>query len=128
MSTSLAYKLDRLKSIIFPNVNIIPLPDSITVNQDVPIKMRDGQFLYANIYLPTNLTSSSTPIPVIMSAHPYSKDVFSKRGLFFNYYDLHFRALRMPSTVTFSEYTSWEAPDPGKTTKNKWLVLTHKPT
>ena len=95
----------------------ISLPDSITVNLDVPIKMRDGQHLYANIYLPTNLTSSSAQMPVIMSAHPYSKDVFSKRGLFFNYYDLHFRALRMPSTVTFSDFCSWEAPDPGKQQK-----------
>ena len=112
MQRYLTYNLNRFKQICSPDVNITPLPDTVTVNIDVPIRMRDGQLLYANIFLPSDLKINKKQIPALMSAHPYSKDAYCKRGLIMNYYDLHYRALRMPSTVTFSEYTSWEAPDP----------------
>ena len=122
LSTDLNYKLNRLKNILSPNVTLTPLPDTVHNNQDVPIQMRDGKYLYANIYLPTSL-QPNTALPAILSAHPYSKDGFSKRGLLFNYYDLHFRALRMPKTVSFSEFTSWEAPDPAFWVPHGYAVI-----
>jgi predicted acyl esterase len=123
MQRYITYNLTRLKQIVSPDVNITPLPESVTFNMDVPIKMRDGKILYANIFLPSNLTPESPKLPVIMSAHPYSKDAFSKRGLIINHYDLHYRALRMPSTVTFSEFTSWEAPDPAYWVPHGYAVI-----
>ncbi len=53
------------------------------------------------------------PLPVIMSAHPYGKDVTPKKkrggGWKLN---KQFRIMNQPEPLTISDQTSWEAPDP----------------
>jgi uncharacterized protein len=98
-----------LRNIIHPDVRVTPLPRGIDVDWDVPITVRDGTRLRANIFRPQ---APSRPVPVIMSAHPYGKDKIpaktrSKHGVPMNY-----RLVLQPRTVQFSELTSWEAPDP----------------
>jgi predicted acyl esterase len=50
--------------------------------------------------------------PVIMSAHPYGKDVLPRHTPL-GYLPLkRYRFIRQPDPISFSAYTSWEAPDP----------------
>ncbi|KAJ3089782.1 hypothetical protein HK102_005509 [Quaeritorhiza haematococci] len=106
---SFQYILQGAKRILSPNVNIVPLPDSIKVDKDVAIPMRDGKVLYADVYRPAN---SEEPCPVIMCAHPYQKDNLPKRGYLWNQLPIPFRVIRLPRPLTLSEGCGWEAPDP----------------
>jgi uncharacterized protein len=98
-----------LRNVIRPDVRVTALPRGIHTDWDVPVTVRDGTTLRVNVFRPQE---SSEPAPVIMSAHPYGKDKIpaktrGKRGVPLNY-----RLVLQPRTVTFSEVTSWEAPDP----------------
>jgi len=98
-----------LRNAVRPDVRVTPMPQGIRVDWDVPITVRDGTKLRVNVFRPK---TSSSPVPVIMSAHPYGKDKIpaktrSRRGVPMNY-----RLVLQPRTVQFSEMTSWEAPDP----------------
>jgi predicted acyl esterase len=50
--------------------------------------------------------------PVIMCAHPYGKDAFPRRWPFGYVPPARYRFMRQPDPITFSAYTTWEAPDP----------------
>jgi predicted acyl esterase len=95
-----------LRNVIRPNVRVTPLPRGILVDWDVPVTVRDGTKLRVNVFRPQ---TSSQPVPVLMSAHPYGKDKIpaKTRGVPMNY-----RLVLQPRAVCFSEMTSWEAPDP----------------
>jgi uncharacterized protein len=98
-----------LRNVIRPDVQVTQTPHGIQAEWDVPITVRDGTRLRANVFRPQ---VASGPVPVIMSAHPYGKDKIpaktrSRRGVPMNY-----RLVLQPRTVQFSEMTSWEAPDP----------------
>ncbi len=97
-----------LRNAIRPDVQVSAMPESIHVEWNVPVAVRDGTKLRVNVFRP----ALSGPVPVIMSAHPYGKDKVpvktrSGRGAPMNY-----RLVLQPRTVCFSEVTSWEAPDP----------------
>ena len=52
-------------------MDVFPLPEGIVVERDVPVIMRDGIKLYANVYLP----EEQGVFPVIMSFSAYGKDI-----------------------------------------------------
>jgi predicted acyl esterase len=72
-------------------------------DQDVPVAMRDGAHLMANVFRPTQ----AGRYPVVLSVSPYGKDALPEDyGLF--------RALGMePGAIYTSDYAAFEAPDPG---------------
>lgn len=74
------------------------------LERDVPILMRDGVTLRANIYRP----SGAGPFPVILSATLYGKDITpdTKAMFFMRLAGLRFGKLR------YSRWTGFEAPDP----------------
>ncbi|KAJ3323785.1 hypothetical protein HDV06_001155 [Boothiomyces sp. JEL0866] len=115
---TLGYALDRISHIFHPDVEITPLPSNITM-QEVDIPMRDGQHLKANLFLPANPENLS----VVMCAHPYSKDVLPKKGFLMNTLPIQYRVIRMSGQVSFSEGTSWEAPDPAFWVPNGYAVI-----
>ncbi|KAF2485561.1 acyl esterase [Neohortaea acidophila] len=91
-----------------PGVTVTDAPADITVDWDVPIKVRDGTTLRVNVFRP----SSGKLVPVVMSAHPYAKDKIplktkTGRGL-----SPQYRLLSQPRPFHISQYTGWEAPDP----------------
>ncbi|ESZ93272.1 CocE/NonD family hydrolase [Sclerotinia borealis F-4128] len=57
-----------------------PLPCDILFESDVAVELRDGTFIYTDIYRPANTTNLTSPIPAIVAYSPYGK-----RGGFFNY-------------------------------------------
>ena len=91
-----------------PDVDITPAPEDLHADWDVPVRVRDGTTLRVNVFRP----QAPGQYPVIMSAHPYGKDRIpaktrSGRGLPFQA-----RVLSQPRRFGYSEWTSWEAPDP----------------
>ncbi|KAJ3252152.1 hypothetical protein HK103_001805 [Boothiomyces macroporosus] len=115
---SFGYALDRISHIFHPDVEITPLPSGITM-KEVEIPMRDGQQLKANLFLPENPEKHS----VVICAHPYSKDILPKKGFLMNTLPIQYRVIRMSGKVSFSEGTSWEAPDPAFWVPNGYAVI-----
>jgi predicted acyl esterase len=94
----------RLGGIVKPRTRVGPRPAGIAVDWDVPVTVRDGTVLRANVFRP----AGGGRHPVILCAHPYGKDALPKRGRA----SAQYRMLRQPATVAFSALTTWEAPDP----------------
>ncbi|WP_167108768.1 CocE/NonD family hydrolase [Mycobacterium sp. DL592] len=104
----LRYAATRLRSAIRPPVTVTDPPPDIVVERDVAVPTRDGTVLRANVFRPPG----DKPRPVLLCAHPYGKDDLPRRKRGRWTFSAQYRALRQPSPVTFSAYTSWEAPDP----------------
>lgn len=105
---SLAYALSRLRGIARPPVTITSPPAGVRFERDLPVRMRDGVELRANVYRP----SEGGPWPVVMSAHPYGKDALPRPFLGGYLPPVQYRVMRQPRPVRFSAWTTWEAPDP----------------
>jgi uncharacterized protein len=107
-SPDLAYAGRRLFRIAFPHLKVTAPAPGIRCEWNLPVPMRDGVILRANVFRPDR----EGRFPVIMSAHPYGKDMLPKRTLF-GYLPLaQFRFMSQPDPFAVSAYTSWEAPDP----------------
>ncbi|WP_250528330.1 CocE/NonD family hydrolase [Caballeronia sp. GAWG2-1] len=99
----------RIRNAFRPQVHLYAIPSGIHADWDVPVKVRDGTTLRVNVFRP----SSGDPAPVIMSAHPYGKDMIAAHSRSGRAVDLQYRLFPQPHSIAISEWTSWEAPDPG---------------
>jgi uncharacterized protein len=116
---TLRYAIGRLRGIVVPPVEISPPPSGVCLEHDVEVAVRDGTILRVNVFRP----EGDGRYPVIMCAHPYGKDNLPKRGPF-GYRPLpQYRMLRQPKSVTFSAWTSWEAPDPAYWVPRGYVVV-----
>jgi predicted acyl esterase len=119
VSPDLSYAAERLVRTAWPALTITAPEPGIRVDRDLAIPMRDGVKLRANVFRPER----EGRYPVLMCAHPYGKDVLPKRTAF-GYLPLaRYRFMRQPGRVTFSAYTSWEAPDPSYWVKRGYAVI-----
>jgi predicted acyl esterase len=85
-----------------------PAAGSVSMLRDLPVVVRDGTTLRANVVLP----AGGGRFPVLMSAHPYGKDNLpARRGRGWRV-SIQYRMLRQTERVRFSSLTGWEAPDP----------------
>ena len=90
------------------NIRITPPPAGVIFDHDVPVTVRDGTVLCANVFRPTDEGRH----PVLLSAQPYGKDALpawtrSGRGK-----PLQYRLAANDEPMSFSAWTSLEAPDP----------------
>jgi uncharacterized protein len=94
--------------------NLEPIDERMVLERDVPIKMRDGVTLRANIFRPLG----DGPFPVILSATPYGKDITpdTKAMMFMRLFGVRFGKLR------YSKWTGFEAPDPLHWTRRGYAV------
>lgn len=99
----------RIRNAIRPKVNVYKMPAGIHADWNVPVKVRDGTTLRVNVFRP----EGGLPAPVIMSAHPYGKDKIPARTRSGRGLNLQYRLFPQPHPIEISEWTSWEAPDPG---------------
>ena len=107
-SLGLGYAAERLVRTAFPKVSVTAPAPGIQVERDVPVAVRDGTRLRVSVFRP----EATGRFPVMMSAHPYGKDVLPARTPF-GYLPLkRYRFIRQPDPLTHSAYTAWEAPDP----------------
>lgn len=103
------YVARRLAGMIRPPVQVSEPPAGVAVDWDLPVLVRDGTALRANVFRPAR----PGPVPAIVCAHPYGKDRLPRRGRFGHRISVQYRVLRQPRPVAFSAWTGWEAPDPG---------------
>lgn len=108
MSISPARVARRLAGIIRPRVVISDPPSGVTVDWNVPIAVRDGTILRANVFRP----ASGERVPVVMCAHPYGKDALPQRRLGRYQPPMQYRVFHQPEPIEFSAWTGWEGPDP----------------
>lgn len=100
--------MEMLRRIAAPKVRVTAPAPGIVFERDVAIRMRDGVTLRVNVFRPPQ----EGRFPVLMSAHPYGKDVLPQRTPLGYLPVKRYRFLRQPEQVTHSAYTGWEAPDP----------------
>ncbi len=108
MTVSPARVARRLAGIVRPRVVISDPPSGVVVDWNVPIAVRDGTILRANVFRP----ASGEPVPVVMCAHPYGKDALPQRRLGHYQPPMQYRVFHQPEPIEFSAWTGWEGPDP----------------
>jgi uncharacterized protein len=64
----------RVRAAVRPRVDIVATPPDVHVDSDLPIRLRDGVVLRANVFRP----QLAGTFPVIVSAHPYNKDLIRR--------------------------------------------------
>lgn len=104
----LRYVVSRLRGIVRPPVTVTPPPPGVVFSRDVPVPMRDGTVLRVNVFRP----EGEARCPVLMSAHPYGKDNLPQPVRDGYRPSIQYRILRQPRPLSFSAWTTWEAPDP----------------
>jgi predicted acyl esterase len=118
-SPGLADVADRLLRTAVPKVRVTPPAAGIRFDRNVAVPMRDGVILRVNVFRPDR----EGRFPVMMSAHPYGKDLLPAHTPF-GYLPLkRYRFIRQPGLVTHSAYTAWEAPDPSFWVPRGYVVV-----
>ena len=112
------YALTRLRGFRKPPVTVYDAPD-VVVDSNQPVPARDGTVLRVNVYRP----QGEGPWPVILCAHPYGKDNLPTRKGRRLKLPVQYRVMRQTAPISFSEYTSWEAPDPAFWTAHGYGVV-----
>ena len=101
--------MGRLPGLLHPPVSVYePAAGSLSMLRDLPVLVRDGTTLRANVVLPPG----AGRFPVLLSAQPYGKDDLPRRRGRGWRVSFLYRILRQTGTVPFSSLTGWEAPDP----------------
>ncbi len=103
-----AYALRRIRNFLWPPVTVVAAPPDLIKEHDVPLRMRDGTMLRANVYRPPG----DGPFPVIVSIHPYGKDALPRRTRRGWRLSFQFRIMNQSEPYRISSETGWEAPDP----------------
>ena len=109
----------RVRTAVRPGVVVTPPPGGVIVDRDVPIRLRDGVRLRANVYRP----DAEGRFPVIMSAHPYDKDAIGARAGNGRAVNFQYRLFPQPRPISISAWTSWEAPDPAFWVSRGYAVI-----
>ena len=101
-------------------VTITDPPTGVVVEWNVGVPMRDGVLLRVNVFRPDD----GEQHPVLLCAHPYSKDALPKRRRFRGGYGAPLQYHLMQSgPVTHSAWTSWESPDPAFWVQRGYVVI-----
>ena len=108
----------RLGNFRGPDVTVLPHPDGMITEWDVPVTVRDGAELRVNVFRP----EGDAPVPVILSAHPYGKDNIPAKSAR-RHPSTQYRAFPQPHPIWFSEWTGWEAPDPATWVPRGYAVI-----
>src|SRR5215213_3523336 len=115
------YALRRLRGIAKVPVTVSePAEGTVVVLRDQPVVTRDGTILRVNVHLPPG----SGSFPTVLCAHPYGKDrvpVRTRRGGY--RVPFQYRALRQTDRLSYSNLTTWEAPDPAWWTARGYAVV-----
>lgn len=115
----LRYAVARLWRMAFPNIKVTPPAPGIRFERGVPVPLSDGTTLRANVFRPDSVGR----FPVVMSAHPYGKDV-RPRHMPWGYRPLaRYRFVRDPGPISHPVYTAWEAPDPSYWVPRGYVVI-----
>lgn len=98
----------NLARVIRPDVRITPPPAGVRLDRDVAVTVRDGTALRVNVFRP----AAEGRYPVLLCAQPYGKDRVPARSRSGRAVPLQYRLASNDEPMTFSAWTSLEAPDP----------------
>ncbi|MEP6560306.1 MAG: CocE/NonD family hydrolase [Nakamurella sp.] len=120
-STSPWRPLRTLRRRLRPPVTITAPPADIVIERDVAVPVRDGTVLRVNIFRPPG----GGRHPVLLCAHPYSKDRTPVLRRFGRGYRIPFQYRLMPQSQPFahSALTGWEGPDPAYWVTRGYIVI-----
>jgi hypothetical protein len=104
---------------IFPNVKVTPPAPGIRFERDVPVPLRDGTTLRANVFRPEDAGRFLR----LLSAHPYGKDEFPQRTPLGYLPPAGYRFIRTLEPISHSPYTPWEGPDPSYWVPRGYAVI-----
>lgn len=98
----------------FGRLDIVPLSKDVEAARDVPIQLRDGAVVRANVFRPRGVTQG---LPALLHMVPYGKDDTPRRGVLFDRWNTPYRVMRTVlggdiGEITLSEATPWEGIDP----------------
>ena len=112
--------LSTLHRLVRPEITITDPPDGATVDWDVPVTMRDGVRLRANVFRPDDAEAH----PVLLCAHPYGKDDLPIHHRTRHGYrpSAQYHLMRS-APLTHSAWASWESPDPGHWVPRGYVVI-----
>jgi uncharacterized protein len=96
-------------------ISVQPAPSSVLWERDVPVMMRDGMRLFANVYRPMG----SGRYPVIMSVTWYGKDVFGDTP----YREWNEQTGSDVGSMTVSNIAPFGAPDPAFWVPRGYIVV-----
>lgn len=99
-------------------LDVSALEDKVVIERDVPVVVRDGTRLSANVFRP----KTSGPFPVVMMLTAYHKDEDPTR-----YPDIlrnHLRPEFNLGPIEVSAWTPWEGPDPAYWVQQGYAVVT----
>jgi predicted acyl esterase len=114
-----AYARHRIRNFLHPPVTVVPAPAGLRKQHDVPVRMRDGVTLRANVYRP----EGEGPFPVLLCVHPYGKDALPRRTHRGWRLSFQFRIMHQPEAFRISSETGWEAPDPVAWVERGYIVI-----
>ena len=97
----------RLRTALRPRVTVVE-PPPMTIEWDVPVTVRDGTVLRANVFRPL----AGVPAPAILSVHPYGKDAIPHHSRSGRTPNFQYHVFPQPDPIRISTLTGWEAPDP----------------
>jgi predicted acyl esterase len=92
-----------------PDITVTGPPAGVVLDADVAVPTRDGTVLRANVFRPV----AAGRYPVLLCAAPYGKDRMPARTRSGRARPLQYRLASNDAPMTFSAWTSLEAPDPG---------------
>ncbi len=98
----------NLVRLIRPDITITPPPAGVDFQRDVPVPMRDGTTLRANVFRPV----AAGRYPTLLSAQPYGKDKLPAKSRSGRAVPMQYRLASNDAPMTFSGWAALEAPDP----------------
>jgi predicted acyl esterase len=108
-----------MRRFVRPPIKVVPPPPGVRFLRDVPIPLRDGTVLRANVFR----SATAGRYPVLVCAHPYGKDNLPRRHRFGYRLSMQYRFVRMGAPFQISAWTSWEAPDPAFWVSRSYVVV-----
>lgn len=117
--TRLGIARRNLTRVLRPGVHITPPPDGVVLDRDVVATVRDGTALRVNVFGPQD----GGRHPVLLSAHPYGKDRLPTPTRSGYRVPWQYRLAAGDEPMTFSAWTSLEAPDPAFWVPRGYVVV-----
>lgn len=102
-----------------PDITVTGPPTGVVFDVDVAVPTRDGTVLRANVFRPV----AAGRHPVLLCAAPYGKDRMPTRTRSGRGKPLQYRLASNDAPMTFSAWTSLEAPDPGFWVPRGYVVV-----
>lgn len=106
--TFLGTVLKNVRRRVSADIEVLAPPSGVRFEKDVPVVVRDGTVLRANVFCP----EGEGHFPVLLTAATYGKDGFPAASRSGRAKPLQYRMAANDAPIRISAWTALEAPDP----------------